>query len=80
MNPVHCSAFCLLVVKGGGNESNPPLRDMQWSKWTTLPRKAAFNLLKITPMPKANIQGEGRITEVQFDFTTNSCLNSTKIE
>lgn len=45
-----------------------------------LPRMATFSFLKVKPMPKANIQGEGRITEAQLDFTISSCFNSTTFE
>lgn len=69
-----------MVVKSDGSEAHSALRDMQQSKWKTLPREAAFNFLKVTSMPKANIQREGRITEAQLDFTINSCFDSTTFE
>lgn len=31
-------------------------------------------------MLKANIQGEGRITEAHFDFANNSCFDLTTCE
>lgn len=87
MHPVHCSVHCSLVVDSGGKstcetgaQAHPSLGDMQRSKWMTLLRSTAYTGSKAAPMPKVNLQWEGKITEAQFDFARNSWFASTTID